>query len=186
MSLQVQAAGSQTFQSIIQSATTPTASQPAKTPSEALQFYMAGMQRIASFSRHNVTDENRSKRDRIMHDFDNFLQTELCGLGISLQNSGPLDVLLFISEHYIPQHGHSKLPNGAISMAPGSVANVISHISMGLKELGRGNAWVNNSGNPALAPEVTAWQRAFRRQSTAGGFKITGAQACPPNADCPS
>ena len=176
MSLQAQAIGSQTFKSIIQPATSPIPTHPPRTKPEASQYYIAGVLRIAAFSRHSVTDDNRTKRDRIITTVTDFLQTQSCGLGIDLHNCGPVDVLLFISEHYIPQHGRSRLPNGQISMSPGSVANVISHISMGLKELGRGNAWINNYGNPALAPEVAAWQQAFRRQSTAGGFQTTGAQ----------
>ena len=116
-----------------------------------------------------------------MHASAAFLDTVLAGLGLTLNNCGPMDMLIFLSEHYIPQHVGSQLPNGSVQMAPGSVANCISALNKGFQQLSRTGPWAHGQGNPTQAPEVRDWQRGHTRISTADGFKITGAQVISPH-----
>ena len=123
------------------------------------QYYLRGLQQVASVTRNSVTPDSMARRDSIVAALSTFLHTELAGMGLTLQNCGPLDHLIFMSQDYIPKHGRSKPASGDLQMAPDTVANCISAFSMGFQQLGRGNVWINGVGNPALAPEVKMWQR---------------------------
>lgn len=122
---------------------------------------------------HQITDS----AETTLCSAGNFLAVRIGRAGpnpAQLQVIGPPD----ISDIYLPQrwHGGSRLPDGRVRMPPTTVGNCISALSMGFKELGRGNGWINGAGNPALAPEVKAWQRGYTRESTEAGFRSTGTQ----------
>ena len=148
---------------------------PACSPSAAAeQYYAAALPSIAATARHSVTPANRRKRDQTLQALAAFLSGPLAGLGRNLLNCTDLDILVFITQHYIPQHSGSQLPDGSVRMAPGSVSNVLSALAMGLDELGR-----SGTANPARSPRVSCWRRGYTKESTAALFKATGAQACP-------
>ena len=65
---------------------------------------------MAAVTSHSVTKDNLAKRQRLMHAFAAFLDTELAGLGLTLSNCGPMDVLIFRSEHYIPSMEAASSP----------------------------------------------------------------------------
>ena len=169
----------ETFRQLVQP-TQPCSSSHAaelQPPAAAHQLYQTGLEQVAATSRKSVTADNRQKRDRIMDELAHFFQTELAGMGLTLQNCGYLDILVFMAVSYLPQHGGSMLPDGSVKMAPQSVANVISAISKGLEAIGRGSTW--QLGNPAKAPEISTWLRGYTRELTADGFKTTGAMVSP-------
>ena len=91
---------------------------------------------MATVTRSSVTPDNMNIRDKIIDALAVFLQTELAGMGLSLQNCGPLEILIFMSQD-IPKHGRSKPAGTGVQMAPGTVANSISALSMGFQQLGR-------------------------------------------------
>ena len=169
----------QTYQQLLQPVISSNPSSvDASTVARSQQYHMNALQDIADVSALSVTpaQANKLKRDRLMQSLEDFLDTELAGLGLTLHTCGPLDILVFLSAHHIPSHSGSLLHDGTVQMAPSSVANCISQLSVGFDLLGRGNAWVNGTGNPALASSVKRWYRGYTRKSTAAGFKITGAQ----------
>ena len=144
------------------------------------QYYQTALQRVAKVCKLSVSPDHRRRRELMLQSLSAFLQTELAGLGLDLQNCGPLEVLIFMSEHYVPQHSGSRLPNGSVQMAPNSVANSLSALSMGFQDMGRQGPWNNGAGNPVQCHDVKSWQRGYTRESTAGGYKSRGAQVNPP------
>ena len=127
-----------TFHSIMQPASL-CPRQPAARQSvvASQQYYQTAVQRVAKVCKLSVSPDHRRRRELMLQSLSAFLHTELAGLGLDLQNCGPLEVLIFMSEHYVPQHSGSRLPNGSVQMAPNSVANSLSALSMGFQDMGR-------------------------------------------------
>ena len=143
-------------------------------PTASQQYYLAAAQPVAAVSKRSVTQKNQHKGDQIMAALEQFFQTRLTGLGLSLQNCSPLDVLIYCPRPSSPVEAAWRQPykeDGSRQMAPASGANCISALSKGFQATGRGSIWLE--GDPAKSPDVKAWLIGHIRDSTAAGFKTT-------------
>ena len=103
----------------------------------------------------SVNEQNRRRRNQLRDDLSSHLAS--LPYGRTLDNCAPEDLLVYLQMIYIPRHANSLLPNGACIAAPSTIANVVSHLRMLFKELGRGEQWVDHStvGNPAALHQIS-------------------------------
>ena len=79
---------------------------------------------------------------------------------------------------YLPRHAGSVLTSGQVLAGPTTVANILSHLRMIFKELGRGQQWESSgqTGNSAAAHELKQWGQGYTKVCQTSGFRITAAK----------
>lgn len=143
----------------------------------AATLYHAGLDAAAGKAMASISPQNRQRRSQVRDELSQHLAALPYGLGLA--NCSPEDLLVFMEMIYLPRHAGSILPDGTCIVAPSTISNVLSHLRMTFKELGRGDQWDDHSrsGNPAASNQVHAWARGHDKTSISSGFKTTSAVA---------
>ena len=150
--------------------------QPTLSSAEAHALYQTALQAAAVTSRASISTANRKRRDNVISDLEAFLHR--LPYQTTLQNCAPEDIIVYLTSDYIPHHAGSLLPDGKTIVAPSTISNILSHLRMSLKELGRGDSWdeKEQSGNPCCAHRVQQWSSGYDKESKDSGFQSTGAK----------
>ena len=152
------------------------AAQPAQlSHAAAASLYQTGLNAAANTALASISQQNRQRRAQLRDELTTHLLT--LPYGRNLGNCTPEDLLVYLQMVYLPHHAGSVLPDGTCIVAPSTVANVVSHLRMLFKELGRGDQWLSshNTGNPAASHQVKQWCQGHEKVSVAQGFRGTSA-----------
>ena len=151
--------------------------QPVLSHADAASLYQEGLHAAADTALASISQQNRQRRGQLRDELHNHLAT--LPYGKHLGNCTPEDLLVYMQMVYIPRHAGSILPNGTCIAAPSTIANVVSHLRMLFKELGRGEQWLDDSrtGNPAAAHQIKQWCQGHEKVSVSHGFR--GSSAVP-------
>ena len=150
------------------------------TPVAAAELYDSGLDAAAATAMASITPQNRQRRSQLQQELNQHLQS--LPYGRTLANCTPEDLLVYMQKVYLPRHAGSMLPSGECIAAPSTISNVLSHLRMMFKELGRGSQWIDTTrvGNPAASHQLSQWCTGHDKLSLAAGFKTTSAVAMQP------
>ena len=148
---------------------------PAFSNEEAQQIYNAGLDAAANVAQASISQQNRQRRQQLMQERSAFLSA--MPYGHSVKDCMLEDLLVYLQQVYIPCHAGSVLPSIPCIAAPTTIVNVLSHLRMIFKEIGRGTEWDDHHqcGNPAAAHQISQWSQGLTKVSCAAGFRTTGA-----------
>lgn len=159
----------------------PSSQAPAQlTFAAAADLYHSGLDAAATTAMASISPQNRQRRASLQQELSLHLQT--LPYSKSLLNCTPEDLLVYMQTVYLPCHAGSMLPSGECIAAPSTVSNVLSHLRMMFRELGRGNQWIDatQSGNPAASHQLSQWCKGYDNLSLDAGFRTTSAVAMQP------
>ena len=165
------------FQDLVQpsGASIPT-SNSLLTSAAADTMYQDALHQTATTAKTSVTAGAKRKRDNVMQELAVFLASLPKEWGKTMGSCTPRDVLVFMITHCIPQHAGSVLESGLHVMAPSSLANAISGLSTGFKEMGKGDIRneVNKTGNPARSHDIQTWRLGYSNILSKQGYRPRG------------
>ena len=143
---------------------------------QAQAMYNSGLDAAAAKAKASVSCQNQQRRFQLRAELSSFLAST--PYGKNLQNCNPVDLLVYLEEVYIPQHAGSQLENGRVTAAPSTISNILSHLRVIFKEVGRGAVWDDEagSGNPAASFALSQWRQGDGKLTVAGGWHCTGAK----------
>ena len=142
---------------------------------QAEALFTAGLDAAAIKAMASITPENRQRRTQLAQELSQFLQ--MLPHQPSLTHCSPEELLVYLEQQYIPRHAGTILANGQLMVAPSTISNVVSHLRMIFKEVGRGQLWHDSGrhGNPACAFQLQQWQQGHAKVSLRAGWRSTGA-----------
>ena len=119
--------------------------------------------------------QNRQRRTQLAQELSQFLHR--LPHQPSLSDCSPEEVLVYLEEHYLLRHARTILASGQLVVAPSTISNVLSHLRMIFKEVGRGELWHDRArhGNPASAFQLKQWQQGHEKTSPRAGWRSSGA-----------
>ena len=150
-------------------------------PQTAAQLYVDSLAAAAAVARQSVTCETKQKRDAIMHELAQFLSAVPSKIPKTLHNCTPEDLLVFLQSHYVVKHAGSITSQQQKTMAPGSLNNAVSSLTMGFRELQRNAKWdtASQTGNPCLSAQIVQWKKGYSRVASQAGYISRGAKEIP-------
>ena len=95
----------------------------------------------------------------------------------NLQTAIPENIMVYLTQHWLPHHAGSSTPAGELMAAPSSLAGVKSHLSREFKLLGRTRVWYQGTqqGNPMHSMQVKTMVTGYANHATELGYQKKGA-----------
>ena len=119
-----------------------------------------------------------------------FLSTRTCAFSWSLlhsthaasnrtaMNAIPEDILVYLTQHWLPNHGGAEIAAGNRIAAPSSLSSIKSHLAQDFDLLGRTGDWnaSTQSGNPMHSIQLTKMAKGYNNYATDMGYQKKGAE----------
>ena len=89
----------------------------------------------------------------------------------------PEDLLVYFTQHWLPNHAGSGTAAGELIAAPSSLSGVKSHLATELELLGRTGDWdtTTQQGNPMHSMQVKSMLKGYANHATELGYQKRGA-----------
>ena len=90
----------------------------------------------------------------------------------------PEDILVYLTQHWLPNHAGAGTTAGNRIAAPGSLSSIKSHLAQEFDLLGRTGDWnaSTQSGNPMHSVQVTRMAKGYSNHATDLGYQKKGAE----------
>ena len=95
----------------------------------------------------------------------------------SMATAIPEDILVFFTQHWLPNHSGSPTPSGRLIAAPTSLARAKSHLAKEFDLQGRVGDWdpAAQLGNPMHSMQIRDMITGYHNQAAELGYQKTGA-----------
>ena len=90
---------------------------------------------------------------------------------------GPEDLLVFFTQHWLPNHAGSATAAGELIAAPSSLSGIKSHLASEFETLGRIGNWnaADQTGNPMHSKQIRDMLKGYANQAADQGYCKKGA-----------
>ena len=139
-------------------------------------LYGKGLAAAAELQKQAVKPETMKIRQAAIRELTNWLHSKQDACNRILQTAIPEDILVYFTQHWLPNHAGSMTNNGELIAAPGSLSNTKSHLSSELELLGRSGDWnpATQTGNPMLSAQVRTMLKGYGSHATQLGYQRKG------------
>ena len=137
---------------------------------ECLDLYGQGLAAAASIQQKSVKDGTRNTKAAAARELGEWLQRTG---NRTMLTAIPEDILVYFTQHWLPNHAGSTTAAGELIAAPSSLAGTKSHLATDFKSLGRIGNWdpVTSTGNPMHSKQVKDLLRGYANQATELGYQ---------------
>ena len=136
-----------------------------------------GLTAAAELQRQAVKPETLKTRQTAIRELADWLLSKQDACNRSLQTAIPEDILVYFTQHWLPNHAGSMTDNGELMAALGSLASTRSHLSGEFELLGRCGDWdpATHTGNPMLSVQVRTMLKGYGNHAAQLGYQKRGA-----------
>ena len=135
----------------INSSNTPQLSQQA-----VADLYGKGLAAAADLQRQAVKPNTLKTRQAATRELADWLQSKQPACNRTVLTVIPEDILVYFTQHWLPNHAGSMAADGELIAAPGSLSSTKSHLSSEFEQLSRNGDWdsAKQTSNPMLSAQV--------------------------------
>ena len=153
----------------------PTAAQLG--PQQCLDVYSKGLTEAASLQQKSVKESTRKARTTAVRELADWLQAAHATCKRTLLTATPEDLLVYFTQHLLPNHAGSGTAAGELIAAPSSLSGVKSHLATEFELLGRTGDWdtVTHQGNPMHSMQVKSMLKGYANHASELGYQKRGA-----------
>ncbi len=122
-----------------------------------------------------------SARDRVWREFTGWVQASRLQSGTGLFAVSPNDILVYFQSHWFPTHAPNGtwVLDGQPTVVPGTLHNVLSHLSTMFVCIGRNQPWGSSLDlsvcNPVASSVVQHYRMGYHRRCAGSGYVPTAA-----------
>jgi len=142
---------------------------------QRLDLYSKGLTEATSLQQKSVKESTRKARTTAVRKLADWLQANaICKR--SLLTVTPEDLLVYLTQHWLPNHARSGTSAGELIAAPSSLSGVKSHLATEFELLGRWD-WdtATQQGNPMHSMQVRSMLKGYANHATELGYQKKGA-----------
>jgi len=156
----------------IHSSNTPQLSQQA-----VADLYGKGLAAVADLQREATKPDTLKTRQAAIRELTDWLQSKQTACNRTVLTVIPEDILVYFTQHWLPNHAGSMTADGELIAAPGSLSSTKSHLSSEFEQLGRNGDWdsANQTGKPMLSAQVRTMLEGYGNHATQLGYQKKGA-----------
>ena len=159
---------------------TPTSS-PTSAPlssQEVVDLYSKGLAAAANIQQQSVKANTVKVRQSAMRELADWLHSTHAASSRSVMTVIPEDLLVYLTQQWLPNHAGASTATGTRVAAPGSLASIKSHLAQEFDLLGRTGEWnaSTQSGNPVHSVQVTRMVKGYSNHATDLGYQKRGAE----------
>ena len=150
---------------------------PKLDPNQSSDLHSKGLAAAAAIQRMSVKISTLDARSKAVSELTSWLQTIHASDSKTLANIVPEDLLVYLTQHWLPNHAGSFTADGEAVAAPSSLAGVKSHIATELEVLGRSGEWnpLTKQGNPMHSTQIRNMLKGYSNQAAELGYRKLGA-----------
>ncbi len=140
-------------------------------------LYGKGLAAAADLQRKAVKPDTQKTRQVAIRELADWLQSKQTACNRTVLTIIPEDILVYFTQHWLPNHAGSMTADGELIAAPGSLSSTKSHLSSTFEQLGRTGDWdsANQTGNPMLSAQVRTMLKGYGNHATQLGYQKKGA-----------
>ena len=167
----------QHYTSLCATATTPAISSIQLSNSQRADPYDKGLTGAASIQRQSVKDSTSKAKTAVVRELADWLQAVHAADSRTLLTVTPEDMLVYFTQHWLPNHAGSATAEGNLIAAPSSLSGLKSHLATEFETLGRLGNWdpVTMSGNPMHSKQIRDMLKGYNNQAADLGYQKKGA-----------
>ena len=156
----------------INSSNTPQLNQQA-----VADLYGRGLAAAADLQRKAVKPDTLKTRQAAIRELADWLQSKQTACKRTVLTVIPEDILVYFTQHWLPNHAGSMAADGELIAAPGSLSSTKSHLSSEFEQLGRNGNWdsAKQTGNPMLSAQVRTMLKGYGNHAMQLGYQKKGA-----------
>ena len=150
----------------------PKATQLSKT--QCLDLYGKGLACAADLQQQAVKAATVKARQAAVIELAEWLHTT----GIrTMQSATPEDMLVYLTQHWLPHHAGSATSAGELTAAPSSLSGIKSHLAMEFELPGRTGVWnsATQTGNPMHSIQIKTMLTGYANHAAELGYQKKGA-----------
>ena len=124
-----------------------------------------------------MKERTRKARTTAVRELADWLQAAHATCRRTLLTATPEDLLVYFTQHWLPNHAGSGTTAGELIAAPSSLSGVKSHLATELELLGRTGDWdtTTQQGNPMHSMQVKSMLKGYANHATELGYQKRGA-----------
>jgi len=144
---------------------------------ECSNLYRKGLTAAASLQQQPVKASTLQIRKGAVTELAEWLQTVNASGSKTLQTVIPEDMLVYFTQHRLPNHAGSAIITGERIAAPSSLAGIKSHLATEFELLGRTGDWdpATQQGNPMHSMQIRGMLRGDSNHAAEAGYERRGA-----------
>lgn len=121
---------------------------------QVADLYGKGLAAAAELQKQAVKPDTVKLRQSAIRELADWLQSKQAACNRTVHTAIPEDILVYLTQHWLPSHAGSITSNGELIAAPGSMSSIQSHLSSEFEVLGRTDDWnpATQTGNPIQCP----------------------------------
>ena len=176
--LQLDANGIQQVYSQLCTASTSSPTSPQLSSQEVVNLYSKGLAAAADIQQKLVKASTLKVRQAVMRELADWLQSTQAASNRTVMTAIPEDILVNLTQQWLPNHAGSETTSGDWITAPGSLSSIKSHLAQEFDLLGRTGDWnaSTSSGNPMHSIQVTRMVKGYSNHATDLGYQKQGAE----------
>ena len=144
-------------------------------PQQCLDLYSKGLTEAASLQQKSVKESTRKARTTAVRELADWLQANAT-CKRSLLTATPEDLLVYFTQHWLPNHAGSSTAAGVLIAAPSSLSCDKSHLATEFEVLGRTGDWdtATQQGNPMHSMQVRSMLKGYANHAAELGYQNRG------------
>ena len=123
---------------------------PQLSSQQVVNLYSKGLAAAADIQQQSVKASTLKVRQSAMRELADWLHSTHAASNRTVMTSIPEDILVYLTQHWLPNHGGAETAAGNRIAAPSSLSSIKSHLAQEFDLLGRTGDWnaSTQSGNP--------------------------------------
>ncbi len=152
-------------------------SSPKLTPWQCTDLYNKGLTTAANLQQKSVKAAAVKARKTAARELAHWLQTIHAAGNKTLLTIAPEDMLVYLTQHWLPNHAGSATATGELIAAPGSLSGTKSFLAKEFELLGRTGNWnpATQQGNPMHSMQVKNMLTGYANHAAELGYQKKGA-----------
>ncbi|KAL0026474.1 hypothetical protein WJX77_001252 [Trebouxia sp. C0004] len=141
-----------------------------------LGLYSKGLTEAAKLQQKSAKDSTRQARTTAVKELADWLHAAYATCQRTLLTVTPEDLLVYFTQHLLPNHAGSGTAAGQLIADPSSLSGVKSHLATEFELLGRTGDWDTTSqqGNPMHSVQVRSVLKGYANHATELGYQKKG------------
>lgn len=142
-----------------------------------MDLYSKGLTAAANIQQDSVKASTRKTRTAAVRELADWLHSIQAAGKRTLQTVTPEDMLVYFTQHWLPNHAGSATATGEFIAAPSSLSGIKSHLATEFETLGRLGPWDahTKAGNPTHSKQIKDMLKGYGNQATQLGYQKKGA-----------
>ena len=144
---------------------------------QCTSLYSQGLAAAANLQQQAVKPATLQARSGAAKELADWLFTTEAVTERTMLTAVPEDILVYLTEHWLPAHAGSSTMSGTTIAAPSSLASIKSHLATEFDLLGRTGTWDSaaQTGNPMHSTQVKGVLRGYANAAASIGYQKKGA-----------